>query len=71
MEKLDIYPDSGTSHRNDEGQCERLKFYESGICHSETGEPLVYVISIGGDGMRMTRTQVEDLVEWLNDWLAQ
>lgn len=69
MDKLNLYPDPGTEHAYDEGTCERLKFYESSVPHRVSGDRLLSVIAIGGDGMRITEAQAQELRDWLDGWL--
>lgn len=70
MNKLVIEVDSGTENRFDDPPAHRVHFYESSLRHKETGEPLV-AISCQRNGLRMTITQVEDLIEWLSDWIQE
>lgn len=66
---LEILPD--TRDWNDDKSTEfRMHFYSSSVRHGKTGEPLLTICNRGG-GMRATREQVQELHEWLGEWLKQ
>jgi hypothetical protein len=70
VDKLDIFLDSGAVHAGDENTAERVKFYESSVPHRFTGGRLLSLITVKGDGLRMTEAQVEELRDYLDDWLG-
>ena len=65
-ERLILEPDHGAMH--DLEDVASLHVYPSSLAHSETGEPLVSVIT-RGVGNRLTLAQARELRDWLDAWL--
>lgn len=71
-ERLRLVPDDATQTEGDEEEASPVHFYESTVTHAVTGERLVTLITIAPfAGMRLTKAQVVELRDWLNDWLPE
>jgi hypothetical protein len=69
MEVLRLEPDPET-YTIHETHIGGVKFYDSSRSHGETNEPLLAILS-KKDGMRLTIKQVQELRNYLNDWLDE
>jgi len=66
LERLRLEPEPGTTEGfGNEGG---IRFYESSLLHSETGERLL-TISPVAKGIRITVAQARELHAWLGTWI--